>query len=138
MVELNMAYVTDVNFDVVIKCYITPAEMEVIVTNMVAEEDVFKRELLKKYYILKYCTDIEVDENFDLELAVGSGLFEAIEMNVVNYEEIDDMIDKIENPTSLLKSFLTNIESKIPDQKTQKQMLSKLQKMSKEMVKDEK
>ena len=138
MVELNMAYVTDVNFDVVIKCYITPAEMEVIVTNMVAEEDVFKRELLKKYYILKYCTDIEVDENFDLELAVGSGLFEAIEMNVVNYEEIDDMIDKIENPTSLLKTFLTNIESKIPDQKTQKQMLSKLQKMSKEMVKDEK
>lgn len=138
MVELNMAYVTDVNFDVVIKCYITPAEMEVIVTNMVAEEDVFKRELLKKYYILKYCTDIEVDENFDLELAVGSGLFEAIEMNVVNYEEIDDMIDKIENPTSLLKSFLTNIESKIPDQKTQKQMLSKLQKMSKEMIKDEK
>jgi len=137
MVELNMAYVTDVNFDVVIKCYITPAEMEVIVTNMVAEEDVFKRELLKKYYILKYCTDIEVDENFDLELAVGSGLFEAIEMNVVNYEEIDDMIDKIENPTSLLKSFLTNIESKIPDQKTQKQMLTKLQKMSKEMVKDE-
>lgn len=138
MVELNMAYVTDVNFDVVIKCYITPAEMEVIVTNMVAEEDVFKRELLKKYYILKYCTDIEVDEDFDLELAVGSGLFEAIEMNVVNYEEIDDMIDKIENPTSLLKSFLTNIESKIPDQKTQKQMLSKLQKMSKEMIKDEK
>ena len=115
MVELNMAYVTDVNFDVVIKCYITPAEMEVIVTNMIAEEDVFKRELLKKYYILKYCTDIEVDENFDLELAVGSGLFEAIEMNVINYEEIDDMIDKIENPTSLLKSFLTNIESKIPD-----------------------
>lgn len=137
MVELNMAYVTDVNFDVVIKCYITPAEMEVIVTNMVAEEDVFKRELLKKYYILKYCTDIEVDEDFDLELAVGSGLFEAIEMNVVNYEEIDDMIDKIENPTSLLKSFLTNIESKIPDQKTQKQMLTKLQKMSKEMIKDE-
>lgn len=138
MVELNMAYVTDVNFDVVIKCYITPAEMEVIVTNMVAEEDVFKRELLKKYYILKYCTDIEVDEDFDLELAVGSGLFEAIEMNVVNYEEIDDMIDKIENPTSLLKSFLTNIEAKIPDQKTQKQMLTKLQKMSKEMIKDEK
>lgn len=137
MVELNMAYVTDVNFDVVIKCYITPAEMEVIVTNMVAEEDVFKRELLKKYYILKYCTDIEVDEDFDLELAVGSGLFEAIEMNVVNYEEIDDMIDKIENPTSLLKSFLTNIESKIPDQKTQKQMLTKLQKMSKEMIKNE-
>lgn len=137
MVELNMAYVTDVNFDVVIKCYITPAEMEVIVTNMVAEEDVFKRELLKKYYILKYCTDIEVDEDFDLELAVGSGLFEAIEMNVINYEEIDDMIDKIENPTSLLKSFLTNIESKIPDQKTQKQMLTKLQKMSKEMIKNE-
>lgn len=137
MVELNMTYVTDVNFDVVIKCYITPAEMEVIVTNMVAEEDVFKRELLKKYYILKYCTDIEVDEDFDLELAVGSGLFEAIEMNVVNYEEIDDMIDKIENPTSLLKSFLTNIESKIPDQKTQKQMLTKLQKMSKEMTKNE-
>lgn len=138
MVELNMAYVTDVNFDVVIKCYITPAEMEVIVTNMVAEEDIFKRELLKKYYILKYCTDIEVDEDFDLELAVGSGLFEAIEMNVINYEEIDDIIDKIENPTSLLKSFLTNIESKIPDQKTQKQMLTKLQKMSKEMIKDEK
>lgn len=138
MVELNMAYVTDVNFDVVIKCYITPAEMEVIVTNMIAEEDVFKRELLKKYYILKYCTDIEVDEDFDLELAVGSGLFESIEMNVVNYEEIDDMIDKIENPTSLLKTFLTNIESKIPDQKTQKQMLSKIQKMSKEMIKDEK
>ena len=137
MVELNMAYVTDVNFDVVIKCYITPAEMEVIVTNMVAEEDVFKRELLRKYYILKYCTDIEVDEDFDLELAVGSGLFEAIEMNIVNYEEVDDMIDKIENPTSLLKSFLTNIESKIPDQKTQKQMLTKLQKMSKEMIKDE-
>lgn len=137
MVELNMAYVTDVNFDVVIKCYITPAEMEVIVTNMVAEEDVFKRELLKKYYILKYCTDIEVDEDFDLELAVGSGLFESIEMNVVNYEEIDDMIDKIENPTSLLKSFLTNIESKIPDQKTQKQMLTKIQKMSKEMIKNE-
>ena len=65
-------------------------------------------------------------------------MFEAIEMNVVNYEEIDDMIDKIENPTSLLKSFLTNIESKIPDQKTQKQMLTKLQKMSKEMIKDEK
>ena len=138
MVELNMAYVTDVNFDVVIKCYITPAEMEVIVTNMIAEEDVFKRELLKKYYILKYCTDIEVDEDFDLELAVGSGLFESIEMNVVNYEEIDDMIDKIENPTSLLKTFLTNIEAKIPDQKTQKQMLSKIQKMSKEMIKDEK
>ena len=137
MVELNMAYVTDVNFDVVIKCYITPAEMEVIVTNMVAEEDVFKRELLRKYYILKYCTDIEVDEDFDLELAVGSGLFEAIEMNIVNYEEVDDMIDKIENPTSLLKSFLTNIESKIPDQKTQKQMLTKLQKMSKEMAKNE-
>ncbi|HII95006.1 MAG TPA: hypothetical protein HA367_04630 [Candidatus Methanofastidiosum sp.] len=137
MVELNMAYVTDVNFDVVIKCYITPAEMEVIVTNMVAEEDVFKRELLRKYYILKYCTDIEVDEDFDLELAVGSGLFEAIEMNIVNYEEVDDMIDKIENPTSLLKSFLTNIESKIPDQKTQKQMLTKLQKMSKEMSKNE-
>ena len=137
MVELNMAYVTDVNFDVVIKCYITPAEMEVIVTNMVAEEDVFKRELLRKYYILKYCTDIEVDEDFDLELAVGSGLFEAIEMNIVNYEEVDDMIDKIENPTSLLKSFLTNIESKIPDQKTQKQMLTKLQKMSKEMTKNE-
>ena len=135
MVELNMAYVTDVNFDVVIKCYITPAEMEVIVTNMIAEEDVFKRELLRKYYILKYCTDIEVDEDFDLELAVGSGLFEAIEMNIVNYEEVDDMIDKIENPTSLLKSFLTNIESKIPDQKTQKQMLTKLQKMSKEMTK---
>lgn len=137
MVELNMAYVTDVNFDVVIKCYITPAEMEVIVTNMVAEEDVFKRELLRKYYILKYCTDIEVDDDFDLELAVGSGLFEAIEMNIVNYEEVDDMIDKIENPTSLLKSFLTNIESKIPDQKTQKQMLTKLQKMSKEMTKNE-
>jgi hypothetical protein len=137
MVELNMAYVTDVNFDVVIKCYITPAEMEVIVTNMVAEEDVFKRELLRKYYILKYCTDIEVDDDFDLELAVGSGLFEAIEMNIVNYEEVDDMIDKIENPTSLLKSFLTNIESKIPDQKTQKQMLTKLQKMSKEMSKNE-
>lgn len=137
MVELNMAYVTDVNFDVVIKCYITPAEMEVIVTNMIAEEDVFKRELLRKYYILKYCTDIEVDEDFDLELAVGSGLFEAIEMNIVNYEEVDDMIDKIENPTSLLKSFLTNIESKIPDQKTQKQMLTKLQKMSKEMTKNE-
>ena len=137
MVELNMAYVTDVNFDVVIKCYITPAEMEVIVTNMVAEEDVFKRELLRKYYILKYCTDIEVDDDFDLELAVGSGLFEAIEMNIVNYEEVDDMIDKIENPTSLLKSFLTNIESKIPDQKTQKQMLTKLQKMSKEMAKNE-
>ena len=137
MVELNMAYVTDVNFDVVIKCYITPAEMEVIVTNMVAEEDVFKRELLRKYYILKYCTDIEVDEDFDLELAVGSGLFEAIEMNIVNYEEVDDMNDKIENPTSLLKSFLTNIESKIPDQKTQKQMLTKLQKMSKEMAKNE-
>ena len=137
MVELNMAYVTDVNFDVVIKCYITPAEMEVIVTNMIAEEDVFKRELLKKYYILKYCTDVEVDEDFDLELAVGSGLFESIEMNVVNYEEIDDMIDKIENPTSLLKTFLTNIEAKIPDQKTQKQMLSKIQKMSKEMIKNE-
>jgi len=137
MVELNMAYVTDVNFDVVIKCYITPAEMEVIVTNMIAEEDVFKRELLRKYYILKYCTDIEVDDDFDLELAVGSGLFEAIEMNIVNYEEVDDMIDKIENPTSLLKSFLTNIESKIPDQKTQKQMLTKLQKMSKEMIKNE-
>ena len=137
MVELNMAYVTDVNFDVVIKCYITPAEMEVIVTNMVAEEDVFKRELLRKFYILKYCTDIEVDDDFDLELAVGSGLFEAIEMNIVNYEEVDDMIDKIENPTSLLKSFLTNIESKIPDQKTQKQMLTKLQKMSKEMTKNE-
>jgi hypothetical protein len=137
MVELNMAYVTDVNFDVVIKCYITPAEMEVIVTNMIAEEDIFKRELLRKYYILKYCTDIEVDEDFDLELAVGSGLFEAIEMNIVNYEEVDDMIDKIENPTSLLKSFLTNIESKIPDQKTQKQMLTKLQKMSKEMSKNE-
>jgi hypothetical protein len=137
MVELNMAYVTDVNFDVVIKCYITPAEMEVIVTNMIAEEDVFKRELLRKYYILKYCTDIEVDDDFDLELAVGSGLFEAIEMNIVNYEEVDDMIDKIENPTSLLKSFLTNIESKIPDQKTQKQMLTKLQKMSKEMAKNE-
>ena len=137
MVELNMAYVTDVNFDVVIKCYITPAEMEVIVTNMVAEEDVFKRELLRKYYILKYCTDIEVDDDFDLELAVGSGLFEAIEMNIVNYEEVDDMIDKIENPTSLLKSFLTNIESKIPDQKTQKHMLTKLQKMSKEMTKNE-
>jgi hypothetical protein len=32
---------------------------------------------------------------------------------------------------------LTNIESKIPDQKTQKQMLTKLQKMSKEMTKNE-
>lgn len=134
MKELEVKYLTLVDYDVKVKPYLSPAEVELIATNLLAEEDIFKRELLKKYYILTYCTDVEVDDAFDIELAVESGMYSEVECSMGNIYLIDAMIDKFENTTNVIKDFLVKLETKIPDAKTQKAMITKLQKMSKDFV----
>jgi len=134
MKELIVKYRDLEEYGVRVKQYLSPAEIELIVTNLLAEQDLFKRELLRKYYILKYCTNIEVDENFDIELAVESGLYDSIEFEMSNLCEIEYMINKHETTTVVVKDFLQKIELKMPDAKTQKSMITKLQKMSKEFA----
>ena len=134
MKELTVKYRDLDEYGVRVKQYLSPAEIELIVTNLLVEQDLFKRELLKKYYVLKYCTDIEIDEKFDIELAVESGLYDSIEFEITNLYEIECMINKHEATTVVVKDFLQKIELKMPDAKTQKAMISKLQKMSKEFA----
>lgn len=118
--------------DIEVKQYLSNSEIELIVTNLVAIEDLFERELMKDFYLLKFCTNIDEKEleEIDIDLMIESGAMDTIELHIDNLYKIDEHLAKLESTTAVIKSFLVSLESKIPDAKTQKAMINKLSKLT--------
>lgn len=124
---------TEIDYDgqkIKIKQYLSLSEIQLVASKMLEADDVFERETMRRYYIMKLCTDVDVsDKEFNIDDAVESGLYDEVEVYVANFYDISDMVKAAEDMPRAIGKFLASVESKIPDEKQQKKLLADIKKI---------
>lgn len=114
---------TILGMEVEIKNYLTTGEINSIVEQMLEYDNYIQREMVRGLCILKFCTNIEVDdENYDLYRA---NKIISVVMDEINEEDlllIDETICNKESINKIIKDFCNGIDRNLLETKPDKMM----------------
>lgn len=111
MAELEIKYM--IIDDVKVKEYLSYAEIQAIVNEALKYQSWAERQQIIDYYILRYATDIPVNEidNIDTEKLICSGFMNKVSNCIANYHEIFDAIKYEESVGKQLGMILQTLPS---------------------------
>lgn len=103
------------NYDIEIKQYLTPIEIEQIVQAIVKFDNYSEREQNKLILVLYHSSGLSLEEieKYSFEQYVNCGLIEEIKKNVINFNEINNALEYIYSPQKQLNDFIKENEPKL-------------------------
>lgn len=104
-------------FDVEVNCYLSLAQIQNIVNNIIQQNTYMERQQIINYMILSYATNLtqEAVDALDPEMALASGFLDAVKSNIVNYGDIEEGLKYHESVGKALSEIAKTLPEIIPD-----------------------